>query len=76
MTDGQSALEAVKSLRPPVFFRRQPVLAKAAGRWTSEGIAAACAAAWEAERDCKKTGSPATSLCRHVVLSIARRAAR
>jgi DNA polymerase-3 subunit delta len=76
MAEGQSAMEAVKSLRPPVFFRRQPALAKAAGYWSGEGIAAACAAAWEAERDCKRTGSPAVSLCRHVVLSIARRGAR
>jgi DNA polymerase-3 subunit delta len=75
MQGGQSAGEAVRALRPPVFFRRQPALARAAGLWPAEALAGACAAAWEAERACKQTGAPAATLCRHAVLTVARRAA-
>ncbi len=75
MQGGQSAGEAVRGLRPPVFFRRQPALTRAAGIWSADALAGACAAAWEAEKACKQTGSPAAALCRHAVLTVARRAA-
>ena len=75
MASGQSAAEAVRSLRPPVFFRRQDSMIRAAGLWRAGPLAEACTAVWEAERACKRTGAPDLELCRHTLSTIARRAA-
>ncbi len=75
MAGGVSAAEAAKAVRPPVFFRRAPAFATALGLWPAAALADACAALWNAERECKRTGAPAETLCRHVVLDLARRAA-
>jgi DNA polymerase-3 subunit delta len=75
MQSGQSAAEAVRSLRPPVFFRRQDSMIRAAGLWPAQPLAAACTSVWEAERACKRTGAPSLELCRHAVSAVARRAA-
>jgi DNA polymerase-3 subunit delta len=75
MQGGLTAAEAVQGLRPPVFFRRRDALTRAAGLWPGGTLAAACTSVFEAEFACKQTGSPAATLCRHSVLTIARRAA-
>jgi DNA polymerase-3 subunit delta len=72
---GISAEEAMKSVRPQVFFRRQRAFAAALQAWPAAALAEVCAAVWRAERDCKRTGAPAEVLCRHAVLDFARRAA-
>ena len=71
---GQSAAAAVRAMRPPAHFRRQAALAEAALLWSEEALAEACRAVSVAERDCKQTGSPASVLCRHILLNISRRA--
>ena len=72
MAPGVSAADAAKAARPPVFFRRLPAFTAALGRWRTADLAAACAAVWEAERDCKQTGAPAAALCRQTILALAR----
>lgn len=76
MDGGASAGEAVKSLRPPLFFKRERVFTAALGRWSSEAIAQACRRLWETELACKKTGAPDDALARSTVLGLALRAAR
>ena len=39
-------------------------------------LEAAATRVWEAERACKRTGTPAESLCRSVLLGLAQRAAQ
>jgi DNA polymerase-3 subunit delta len=73
--EGVSTVDATKAVRPPVFFRRLSVFSRAVGLWTSPMLDAALNGLAEAERACKRTGSPDLAICRNVVLALARRAA-
>ena len=73
---GASATDAVRSARPPVFFRRQGAFTRALGLWPPEALAGALAYLSDAERACKRTGAPDEVLCRNAVLTLARRAGR
>lgn len=75
MAQGESALEATKAVRPPVFYQREAQFARTLGFWTEDALQAACVRIWEAERECKRTGTPAETLGRSVVLGVAQRAA-
>jgi DNA polymerase-3 subunit delta len=75
MDAGASAGEAAKGVRPPLFFKREPVFVRALGLWSSAALDAACVRVWEGERLCKRTGTPADVVCRSVVVGIAQRAA-
>jgi DNA polymerase-3 subunit delta len=70
---GVSAEEAMRSLRPPVFFRRSAAFRRALGLWSGAGLDAAAQAMTEAERQCKRTGLPDTTICRAALLTLARR---
>jgi DNA polymerase-3 subunit delta len=72
---GATAEEAVKGLRPPLFFRREPDFLKALRIWPESRLAAAAAALWRDESACKRTGAPADAICRSAVLALALRAA-
>jgi DNA polymerase-3 subunit delta len=71
---GMSAQEAVRAMRPPVFFRRAGPMARALGMWRQAGLSAALAGVAEAEKGCKRTGYPDVELCKHAISTIARRA--
>ena len=73
--DGLSTAEAIKSARPPVFFRRAGAFGRAVELWSSAALMAAMAGLSEAERACKRTGAPDAVLSRNAVLALARRAA-
>lgn len=75
MAGGLSAGEAAKAARPPVFFRREPVFARALAVWPAAALEGAARRLWEAERSCKRTGAPAESLARAAILGLAWRAA-
>ncbi len=76
MTDGVSAEEAMRLLRPPVFFRRVGPFKRALSLWSAAGLDAAAAGISDAERQCKRTGMPDITLCRAAVLTLARRSKR
>lgn len=75
MAEGLDAGEAVKRLRPPVFWKAAAPLARQAERWDAPRLAAALNRLLEAEAACKTTGSPADLLAERALVEIAARAA-
>jgi DNA polymerase-3 subunit delta len=75
MTGGASVGEAVRSVRPPLFFRRQPAFSQALALWTPTALDWAATRFWEAERACKQTGAPDQTIARNAVAGVAQRAA-
>jgi DNA polymerase-3 subunit delta len=75
MAGGMSAGEATKAVRPPIFFRREGAFTQALGHWSAAALELACTRVWEAERSCKRTGSPAETICRNAILGLAQRGA-
>jgi DNA polymerase-3 subunit delta len=73
MEDGVSVEEAMRALRPPVFFRRTGAFKRALSLWNRTALDAATAAMSDAERQCKRTGLPDTTICRAALLTLARR---
>lgn len=55
---GQSADSVVAGLRPPVFFKQAPILARHANAWSAENIAKAEKILVEAELSCKSSDIP------------------
>jgi DNA polymerase-3 subunit delta len=62
---------AIRSLRPPVFFKFVPALQEQVRRWTPARLHQALTRLTRAEADCKTTGAPAETLCRRALLEIA-----
>lgn len=75
MAAGAPMAEAVKSARPPVFYKREAAFQSALHLWPEAALAAAAARLWEADRGCKRTGAPAETIARSVILGLAQRAA-
>lgn len=73
---GLSAAEAAKIARPPVFFRRLGSFARALAVWSTPALMSAMNSLADAERACKRTGSPDWVICRHAIMTLARRAAQ
>jgi len=72
---GLSATEAIKLLRPPVFFRRAGPMAQALSVWSAPRLMAAMAEARRVEQACKQTGAPDGLLVRRLFSALARQAA-
>jgi DNA polymerase-3 subunit delta len=72
---GLGAGDAVKGIRPPVFYQKVGAFTRSLGLWPAPTLTAAMAALAEAERGCKRTGWPDQALCRNAILTLARRAA-
>ncbi len=72
---GRDVADAVKSARPPVFFRRVAAFSRSVELWPSASLVAAMGGLSEAELGCKQTGAPDGVLARNAVLALARRAA-
>jgi len=66
--------EAVAAMRPPVFFRRVPVVTKALSLWSAAALTEAIKAALTAEAACKSTHTPDHAYCRQMMLGLASRA--
>lgn len=74
MQEGASAQEAMAKLRPPVFFKRQPIVQKMLRLWTLKTVDQALEAGLAAESACKTTHIPDQDYCRHTMLALAMRA--
>ncbi len=75
METGLPAEQAVKSARPPVFFRREAIFVRAARLWSLAALEQSAVRLWETERGCKSTGAPADAMSRSAILGLAQRAA-
>lgn len=75
MDEGASAADATKAARPPVFFRRLGAFSRALGLWSTPMLKLALSGLTEAELACKRTGAPDQTICRNILLALARRAA-
>ncbi|AOX17411.1 DNA polymerase III subunit delta [Kozakia baliensis] len=75
MGEGQSRQEAMRGLRPPVFFKKVESFNRALDRWNLSALRRACAETQALELACKQTGSPDLALCRRhlAILSAAPR---
>ena len=73
---GFSAAEAIKALRPPIFYQKVSAFNRSLHLWSAETLTAALSAVTEAERGCKRTGWPDDALSRNTVLSLARHSAQ
>jgi DNA polymerase-3 subunit delta len=74
-TDGMSAADAVRTLRPPVFFRSVPGFVTSLSLWSIESLATCLEAARQVEISCKRTGSRPELLASRFVSGLARQAA-
>lgn len=74
MQDGASAQEAMAKMRPPVFFKRQPIVQKMLRSWTLAALDQALPAVLAVEAACKTKNAQDQDQCRHVMLALAMRA--
>lgn len=73
---GRPPAEAMKAMRPPVFFRHQKAFADQLRLWTGPALATALGWLTEAEIACKETGTPETLVSSEALARICRLAAR
>ncbi len=74
MLRGESAADAMRRLRPPVFFKQQGVFRGQLGQWSPARLAQALEILVEAEIHCKTTGLPAETVARRALMRIAQAA--
>jgi DNA polymerase III subunit delta len=63
---------AVRSARPPIFFKEQDSFRRQLQRWSEPRLRAALDRVAEAEFRMKLTGLPAETICREALFSLAR----
>ena len=68
---GKPLEQAMKALRPPVFWKLAERFQGQARGWPPAALARALARLLEAEADCKRTGAPAEALAARAMLEIA-----
>ncbi len=71
MDSGQSRADAMRGLRPPVFFKRTESFGQALSLWSAERLMDAAEQTQALEKDCKQTGSPDLALCRRHIARLA-----
>ena len=68
---GEAVDQAMKSLRPPVFFKRGTAFRAQLSRWPTERLATALRLLLDAEIDCKTTGRAPEIMCEHALMRVA-----
>lgn len=68
---GKPVTDAVKALRPPVFFKLEGRFAAQVRGWSEPGLADALGRLLDTEARCKRTGAATDALCGRCLLSIA-----
>lgn len=71
VNEGEAPDRAVKSLRPPVFFKRETQFKRQMQAWPAARIDRAIDLVLQAEISCKSTGIPAAAVCGRTLLQIA-----
>ncbi len=75
VASGLSVADAVRALRPPVFFKRVGPFSEALQLWNAEKVLQAMNEARRVELACKQTGALDTLLVRRMLLGLARQGA-
>jgi len=70
MTEGAGADQAMKSLRPPVFFKQTSIFGNQLRRWSAERLGQALSLLADTEGQCKSSGVPSELVCRQAVLRL------
>ena len=73
---GEPSDQVVRSLRPPVFFKRADSFRDQMGRWPAGRLEQALAILTDAEIACKSTGVPSNAACDRALLQLSTRAGR
>ena len=73
MEAGMSAADAVRTMRPPIYYRAVAETTSSLSRWSSAGLLRAIEDVRQAELACKRTGSRPELIARRLVASLARR---
>jgi DNA polymerase III subunit delta len=73
---GQSPQQAVKSLRPPVFFKAETQMVTQVRRWTLPLLNQALDRLMDAEADCKRSAMPDETICARAFFQLAQLARR
>ena len=73
---GRTAEAAVKSIRPPVFFRREAAMRRQVMRWPLEAIEQATDSLQKADLDTRRRADLADAIASRAILSLAARAGR
>lgn len=68
--DGQGRAESIKTLRPPVFFKRTAAFNQALDRWPLAALNTAARETQAFELACKQSASPDMALCRRHIASL------
>ena len=68
---GSSHEQAIKNLRPPVFFKQQQAFADHLRRWRRDRLARGRAELIRAEIECKSTDLPADAICERALMRLA-----
>ncbi len=71
IAEGKSPEEAMKSLRPPVFFKQTNAFRTQCTRWTTGWLETTLDSIGQAEAACKTTGAPSDIICGQVLLRTA-----
>ncbi len=74
MAGGESAGDALRALRPPVFFKSIPAMTASVSLWSADALLRAIEEARQVEIACKQTGSRPELLVRRFVAGLARQA--
>ena len=74
MARGDSSEQAMRRLRPPVFFKQQDIVRGQLRSWSPERLAQAFEIVIEAEIQCKTTGLPAEAVAHRALMQIAQAA--
>ncbi|BBF94575.1 DNA polymerase III subunit delta [Blastochloris tepida] len=73
---GASVRNVVEGARPPVHFRRKPLIERALEAWSADGLSAAVIDLGKAAAEARKQSALAEAICSRALLSLATNAAR
>jgi DNA polymerase-3 subunit delta len=73
---GSTIDEVMRTARPPIFFKQENGFRRQLGVWTEAKLRPQLDRIAKAELDIKTTGTPAETICREAMLSLAQAAHR
>lgn len=71
ISKGSSADQAIKKLRPPIFFKQEAAFRQQVLKWRPQLLTRARESLIFSEIECKKSGAPATEICERVLMRLA-----